>query len=671
MSIKAPRLRNLACVLGIATATIMGGIVAQSAYADPANPEIKLRIIETTDIHSYLTAYDYYKDKKVDNLGYTRAASLIEKARKEATNSVLVDNGDLIQGSLMGQWAESTQLKGIRHPAYDAMNIMGYDAGNIGNHEFNFGLDYLNKALEGANFPYVNSNVYDAKTGKNYFTPYIIKEKKVVDTDGNERTIKVGYIGFTPVGILTWDADKLIGKVTVQSIVDSAKKFVPQMKAEGADIVVAIPHSGIGSDHYVAGAQNETWMLTTVPGIDAIMFGHSHGVFPSAEYKDIKGANIERGTINGVPAVMPGRWADHIGIVDLTLKQDKDGKWYADKNFSVATTKAIYDGKTRKALVEDHPEVVKALEPAHKATIAYSQKELGQLKENVFGYLALTQDDPAVKLVNQAQLWKLKQFVQENPQYKNHKLVSAAAPFKYGERHNDVTNFTAIKEGKFTIRNTADAYVYPNIYHIVEVTGKDVRRWLECAAGMFKQIDPSKAERQDLIDYNGFRTYNYDVIYGVTYEIDVTKRAKYYGTCKVPKEGLGEDRIQNLMYQGQPVKDDDKFLIATNNYRSSGNTFSYAKWIVGNTGDTNQSVIQDYVAYQTKTNGGVSIDKNVNWQFTPIPGGDKLNVVIYSAPAPDAVEWTLNNSYWKLTKLGLDNAGFQEYNIDLSAPVKK
>ena len=148
---------------------ILGGMLAM---AGPATADtIKLRILETTDIHTNVMDFDYYKDKPTKKTGLVRTATLVKQAQSEVTNSVLVDNGDLIQGSPMGDYMAAKGLNaGDIHPVYKAMNQLNYEVGNIGNHEFNYGLDFLDKAIAGANFPYVNANVYDLKTGKNLFT---------------------------------------------------------------------------------------------------------------------------------------------------------------------------------------------------------------------------------------------------------------------------------------------------------------------------------------------------------------------------------------------------------------------------------------------------------------------------------------------------------------------
>ena len=179
---------------------------ASSVMADTIN----LRVIETTDIHANVMDYDYYKGKPSLKIGLARAATLVQQARAEVENSVLVDNGDLIQGSPMGDYMAAKGIKaGQVHPVYKAMNQLNYDVGNIGNHEFNYGLDFLKESLNDANFPYISANVFDKQTGKHYFKPYIIKDHSFKDTKGKTHNIKVGYIGFVPPQIMIWDKKNL------------------------------------------------------------------------------------------------------------------------------------------------------------------------------------------------------------------------------------------------------------------------------------------------------------------------------------------------------------------------------------------------------------------------------------------------------------------------------
>lgn len=640
---------------------VLGGMLAMAgpAMAD----EIKLRIIETTDIHTNIMDYDYYKDKPSQKIGLTRAATLVKEARGEVTNSVLVDNGDLLQGSPMGDYMASKGIKpGEIHPVYKAMNQLDYDVGNIGNHEFNYGLEFLNTSIEGANFPYISANVFDKKTGDHYFKPYLIKTHTFKDTDGNAHEVKVGYIGFVPPQIMVWDKKNLEGKVFAEDIKASAEKLVPQMKKEGADIIVAIPHSGVSSDPYKAGAENSTYYLSEVEGIDAIAFGHSHAVFPGKGFDNIQGVDNEKGLINGVAAVMPGRWGSHVGVMDLVLEQDGDSWKVADAQ---TEARPIFDAANKKPIAEADQGIVDAVKGDHSATRDFVNQPIGKANDVMYSFLALVQDDPTVQIVNLAQKDYVETMIQGDPDLDGLPVLSAAAPFKAGGRKNDPANFTEVESGQLTFRNAADLYLYPNTLVALKVTGKEVKEWLECSAGQFKQIDANSNKPQSLIDWDGFRTYNFDVMDGVEYQIDVTKPARYDGNCKLLDEG--SERIVGLTYNGKPIDMKQTFIIATNNYRAYSNKFpgTGSDFIAFDSPDENRSIVANYISKVSKEKGEVTPSADNNWSFAPISTSAKLDVRFETSPSEKAAQFINDKGQYPMTKVATDDVGFAVYQIDL------
>jgi 2',3'-cyclic-nucleotide 2'-phosphodiesterase/3'-nucleotidase len=196
----------------ILIAAILTLLLAKSLFADT---KVQLRILETTDIHTYIVDYDYFQDQPSATVGLVRTASLIEAARAEVSNSVLVDNGDLLQGNPLGDYiARESGLKAEDvHPVYKAMNLLDYDVANIGNHEFNFGLDFLKQSIAGANFPYISANVFRADDhDQPYFDQYLINDHALTAEDGSKQNIKIGYIGFVPPQIMQWDMSNLEGE---------------------------------------------------------------------------------------------------------------------------------------------------------------------------------------------------------------------------------------------------------------------------------------------------------------------------------------------------------------------------------------------------------------------------------------------------------------------------
>ncbi|ENP8457108.1 bifunctional 2',3'-cyclic-nucleotide 2'-phosphodiesterase/3'-nucleotidase [Photobacterium damselae] len=642
---------------------VLGGLLA---IAGPATAEtIKLRILETTDIHTNVMDYDYYKDKPTEKTGLVRTATLVEKARDEVPNAILVDNGDLLQGSPMGDYMAAKGIKkGEVHPVYKVMNQLDYEVGNIGNHEFNYGLDFLKTSLEGATFPYVNANVYDLKTGKNLFTPYLIKTHTFTDTDGKAHQIKVGYIGFVPPQIMVWDKKNLEGKVEAKDIKQTAEKFIPQMKAEGADIIIAIPHSGVSADPYKVMAENSVYYLTQVKGIDAIAFGHSHAVFPGKDFAKLPGADIKKGTINGIPAVMPGRWGDHVGVMDLVLDKQGDSWKVIDAQ---TEARPIFDMAKNKPIVDADPKLVAAVKVDHNATRDFVNQPLGKASDEMYSFLALVQDDPTVQIVNLAQKDYVERFIQGDPDLADIPVLSAAAPFKAGGRGNDPTNFTEVEQGELTFRNAADLYLYPNTLVALKVSGQDVKEWLECSAGQFNQIDPNKTEPQGLINWEGFRTYNFDVIDGVTYNIDLTQPARYDGECKLINPD--SHRIKDLEFNGKVVDPKQAFIIATNNYRAYSGKFAGTgeKHIAFAAPDENRTVLAEYISRVSKEKGQVVPSADNNWHFTPIKSEKPVTITFETSPTEKAAEFIKEKGQYPMKQVGTDKVGFAVYNLDLSA----
>ena len=633
--------------------------------AGPAMADtIKLRIIETTDIHTNVMDYDYYKDQPSQQIGLSRAATLVKQAREEAVNSVLVDNGDLIQGSPMGDYMAAKGINaGEIHPVYKAMNQLDYDVGNIGNHEFNYGLEFLKNSIDGANFPYVSANVFDKKTGEHYFKPYLIKTHTFKDTDGQSHEIKVGYIGFVPPQIMVWDKKNLEGKVFAEDITETAKKLVPQMKKEGADVIVAIPHSGISTDPYKLGAENSVYYLTEVEGIDAIAFGHSHAVFPGKDFANLPGVDIDKGTINGVTSVMPGRWGSHVGVMDLMLKE-KDGRWQVVEG--QAEARPIFDKVNKKSLAKADEDIVKALEEDHKGTREFVNQPIGKANDVMYSFLALVQDDPTIQIVNLAQKDYVERFIQGDPDLSDIPVLSAAAPFKVGGRKNDPNNFTEVESGQLTFRNAADLYLYPNTLVAMKVKGKEVREWLECSAGQFNHIDINNPKPQSLIDWDNFRTYNFDVIDGVNYQIDVTQPPKYDADCKVINPD--SQRIVNLTFNGKPFNPKQDFIIATNNYRAYSNTFpgTGPDFIAFDAPDENRSVVATYISRVSEEKGEVTPSADNNWSFAPIKSDNKLDIRFETSPSDKAAQFIKEKGQYPMKRVSTDDIGFAIYQIDLN-----
>ncbi|MCU5458427.1 bifunctional 2',3'-cyclic-nucleotide 2'-phosphodiesterase/3'-nucleotidase [Bacillus cereus] len=646
----------------LAGATLAIGVIAPqvlptTAHADENNGEstVNLRILETSDIHVNLMNYDYYQTKTDNKVGLVQTATLVNKAREEAKNSVLFDDGDALQGTPLGDYVankindpKKPVDPSYTHPLYRLMNLMKYDVISLGNHEFNYGLDYLNKVISKTEFPVINSNVYkddkdnNEENDQNYFKPYHVFEKEVEDESGQKQKVKIGVMGFVPPQVMNWDKANLEGKVKAKDIVETAKKMVPKMKAEGADVIVALAHSGVDKSGYNVGMENASYYLTEVPGVDAVLMGHSH-----TEVKDV---------FNGVPVVMPGVFGSNLGIIDMQLKK-VNGKWEIQKEQSKPQLRPIADSKGN-PLVQSDQKLVNEIKDDHQATIDYVNTAVGKTTAPINSYFSLVQDDPSVQLVTNAQKWYVEKLFAENGQYSKYKgipVLSAGAPFKAGGR-NGATYYTDIPAGTLAIKNVADLYVYPNTLYAVKVNGAQVKEWLEMSAGQFNQIDPQKTEEQPLVNI-GYPTYNFDILDGLKYEIDVTQPAKYDKDGKVVNANT--NRIINMTYEGKQVADNQEFIVATNNYRGSSQTFpgvSKGEVVYQSQDETRQIIVK----YMQET-PVIDPAADKNWTFKPIVA-DKLNTTFDSSP--NAQKYIKKDG--KISYVGPSENEFAKYAIDIT-----
>ncbi|MBU2893676.1 bifunctional 2',3'-cyclic-nucleotide 2'-phosphodiesterase/3'-nucleotidase [Colwellia sp. D2M02] len=635
-----------------------------------AGTTLNIRLLETTDLHANLLNYNYFSDKQDDKVGLVKTAALIRQARDEVSNTLLVDNGDLLQGSPLGDYiAKVKKLQANEiHPVYKAMNTLDYDVANIGNHEFNFGLEFLMEATNDANFPYISANVFvddgddNAENDIPLFEPYLIQEKRFIDSNDQEQIINVGFIGFVPPQIMQWDKANLEGKVIAKDIIAMANKYVPLMKAQGADIIIAIPHSGLDVAAATPLAENASYYLSMVDDIDAILFGHAHANFPGSNYAELSdyGIDNDKGTINGVAAVMPGFWGNHLGVIDLSLEYKNDAWQVIDSQSSLQAIYQTDENRVTVAMVDNDGAVEAAVMHDHDETRTWVNEPFAKVSAPINSYFALVNDDPSIQIVTDAQTWYTQKIIQ-GTELEGLPVLSAGAPFRAGRGGAD--DYTAIDAGDIAYRNVADLYIYPNILKVLKLNGAQIKEWLEMSAGQFNQIEVNNNAVQSLINPD-FPSYNFDVIDGISYQIDVSQAARY--SAKGVKVS-DDERVNNLTYQGKAITAEQEFLVVTNNYRASGGgNFPNigADKIVIDSPNENRQVVADYLAEQTSINTEFGLDPSadMNWSFTAITN---VNVQFTSSNSDQAKSYSQKFSHITPTNL-TNNDGFALYTLDLN-----
>ncbi len=532
--------RNVLVGLSAASVLATAGWAGPAQAAPPTTPgakTLKLTVMGTSDLHCNVLNWDYYKDaaysdSKGNAVGLARAASVVKQIRADrgAERTLLFDAGDTIQGTPLGFYyatVEPVTETGAIHPMAAQMNALGYDAVALGNHEFNYGLDFLDTWISQMDAPVLGANAVHAGTKVPAYRPYVIKTIKVKGLP----PVRVGVLGLTNPGIVIWDKANVAGRIEVQDLVESAARWVPVMRQEGADIVVVSAHSGnsgLSSYGPELPVENAAGLVATqVPGIDAVLFGHAH--------KEVN-ATVD-GPSGKVYISEPLNWGMRVSVFDLDLEFAK-GSWRV-VNGTVATVDT-------RSVVED-PEVAAVIADQHAAVVSYVNQVVAQSTAELSAAESCWKDTAILDYVNHVQVATVSAAIAGTPEA-SLPVVSIAAPF------NRAAKFPA---GPVTIKDVAGLYIYDNTLMASVLTGAQIAEYLEYSAKYFTQVAPgAPVAPETWTNANGTPDYNYDQFSGLEYGVDV-------------EQPVGS-RIVGLSYQGVPVTPDQRFVVAINNYRQSG-----------------------------------------------------------------------------------------------------
>ncbi len=590
-----------------------------------------MRILATSDLHMHLLAHDYFTDRGDAPFGLARVAARIARHRAEAGNCLLLDNGDLLQGNLLGDHLAGQPGP---HPAIGWMARLGYDAATLGNHDFSYGLRNLARALSAARYPVVLANA-ETPGRKPPFRPWVMLPRRIACTDGSHHALRVGIIGFLPPQTPQWEPG-LAGRLTCTDILEAAAHHLPRMRAAGCEVIVALCHGGIQPGRHHRGAENAAAALARLD-IDAIVAGHTHLVFPGPDIPATEEIDPRRGTLAGKPAVMPGFWGSHLGVIALHLAHDGT-RWTIESAQSRAEPCAA------EPPAADLPAPVIA---AHRAARRHFARRVGHSAVPLASHFAQLGQDAGLVLIAQASRWHLRRALKAD----GLPILAAVAPFRSGGRGGP-SHYTDVAAGPLSLRALTDLYLFPNHIAALRVTGRALRDWLERAAGQFNRLVPAQPD-QDLLDPR-FPGYNFDVIAGLRWQFDLSAPPLYRPDGRPLGDGPG--RVRNLQFRGRPLEDEQAFILATNSYRLGAHGLFAPLARTAAPLLTQGPRLRDVLALYLRRRRHVAPRAALGWGLAPLPGTSARFRTAPGARPPPGLN---------LTPAGLDPQGFALWHLHL------
>ena len=663
---------GIGLVLGILPAT-----QAQAANEGTAT----LRIISTTDLHgqSVNQNYDSASEHPVGSLA--QVYTLIKNARSSLKYgaSVTLDIGDTVYGygsdSIMNGAVTGTEYM------YAEMKTMGYDAITIGNHDFDYGYEYIAEALKdaGMNKKVVVSNVYSAKTRNPVWAENKVITKTMTTTKGVKKKVRVGLFGVTDPMLTSHYSHT--GILVVEDIVESAKEQVAKLKEQNVDVIVALAHSGIGSEQYSSFASDAVYQLSKVDGIDAIMMGDDHVNFPSDDanvqkYYSYPGIT-EDGMINGKVAVSVADHGAGIGIADLKLKFANGGVKVVSKSAKL---------KMVKSTTEPDASIVELNDAYQEQFDRIYSTSLGTVSSSINNFFATLEDNAAIQAANESKIrFGIEYINMYAPEYADLPVIACTDYQMVGL--NSANNYINIKDN-FTVADTLNVQDWNrDCTSVYWVTGEQLREWLEWRTASAYQ-DPAQAanipwtddEVKARVQSAGLSPLlrdewlenwaNYNVFDGIEYEIDVTQPVRY------GKSGVllnsNAHRITKLTCNGVDVTDTQRFVVVCSQLTTGMSVvteITTQKIVRGNMlKGYNNTLLQEYVQAQC-AQGDFNVKADDNWKIL-MP--EATNYLLKTSPASEDVA---RGKAWYIQTLGITSkhsyyqAALGQEQTDVSGPL--
>ncbi len=510
-----------------------------------------------------LSGFDYYSDAPEPTIGLTRTASLIRAARYEAMAAgalvLLFDNGDSLQGTPIGDWA--AEPANAPHILMRAFGDLAYDAIGLGNHDFSFGLEVLDRVLADAPCPVVCSSVHRKDADPLWQSHAILT--RTAQYQGQQVALKIGLFSVLPPQTAKWEAHRLKDRVTLDDILTCARSKVRDLQAEGCDLILALAHTGLGSPIAEPDMENAVIPMAAIDGIDAVIAGHSHLTLPGPAHEGLDHVDAVQGRVHGKPVVMPGPAGSNLGVIDLKLHRVKDGGWVIQDHSTELRPiyPAVPDSEAQP--VEEDPDLLRLFAKGHSETRRHTAQPVGRTDQHLHSYFSFCAPDRGLALAAAAQAAALRPHLQGTP-FAKLPVLSAVAPSKFGGRAGP-RFYTDVPPGQVFLRHINDLYVFPNELQAVVVDGAQIDDWLEMSAGVFNQVTPGR--ETDLVD-PGRAGHNFDVLQGLSCQIDLSHPSRFDAAGRLTDPA--HRRIHDIQFEGRPVTPDQRFVVALNNYRANG-----------------------------------------------------------------------------------------------------
>jgi 2',3'-cyclic-nucleotide 2'-phosphodiesterase/3'-nucleotidase len=510
----------------------------------------------TSDIHGNVLPLSY-SDNTYKPQGLAKIATKIKEIRDKSEVVLLIDNGDLIQGTPLTYHYSKISSEGT-NPMIEILNYLKYDAMVVGNHEFNYGKEILYRAQKESKFPWLSANILNEEDRECTFgKPYIVKQL--------ESGIKIGVLGVTTQYIPNWEDERHIRGLTFEDAIEAAKKWVRHLREiEHADIVIVSYHGGFERDintnetvRKCTGENQGLEICEKVTGIDVLLTGHQHKI-------------VENRVINNVLMLQPGSHGRYVGVVSIVMK-------YADKWMIKSKSSRVVPVKE----ASEDSGVISIIKEYEKRAQLWLDKPIGVIK----GGMEI--ENPLKARLKES---AMAEFINKIQMKASGASISCVSLF--------LEDIKGLKE-KVTMRDIVSNYIYPNTLRVIRVKGHDIKAALERSASYFERYNGKEVRVKKKEGSDAFQPYNYDMWEGIEYRLNIAK-----------EEG---NRVEDLKYMDKPLNLEEEFEVVMNNYRAAGGgeyKMFKDKPVVKDVPTDVSELIANYIIEE----GSISTKVNNNWE---------------------------------------------------------